>query len=67
MTVVYNHDISADLVINLDETPLSYVSPVKHTFNFEGAKNVPEKTLMTNVKLLLYLQSVQPVNFYQCN
>ena len=41
--VVYNHDIPADLVINLDQTPLSYVSPEKYTFNFKGAKNVPIK------------------------
>ena len=43
LTVVYNHDIPADLVINLDQTPLSCVSPGKYTFNFKGAKNVPIK------------------------
>ena len=37
------HDISAPLVINLDQTPLSYVSPEKYTFSFKGAKNVPIK------------------------
>ena len=42
-TVVYDHDIPADLIINLDQTPLSYVSPRKYTFNFKGAKNVPIK------------------------
>ena len=41
--MVYNHDIPADLAINLDQTPLSYVSPGKYTFNFKGAKNVPIK------------------------
>ena len=42
-TVIYNHDIPAHLVINLDQRPLSYVSPRKCTFNFKGAKNVPIK------------------------
>ena len=41
--MVYNHDIPADLVINLDQTPLSYVSPGKYTFNFKGAKNALTK------------------------
>ena len=41
--MVYNHDIPADLVINLDQTPLSYVSPGKYTFNFKGAKNTLTK------------------------
>ena len=36
-------DVPADLVINLDQTPISYVSPVKYTFNFKGSKNVPRK------------------------
>ena len=39
-TVVYKHDISVDLVINLYQTLLSCVSPGKYTFNFKGAKNV---------------------------
>ena len=33
----------AEQIINLDQTPLSYVSPGKHTFNSKGAKNVPVK------------------------
>ena len=41
LAVVYNHDIPADLVINLDLTPPSYVFPGKYTFNFKGAKKVP--------------------------
>ena len=44
-TVLYNHDIPADLVINLDQTPLSYVSPGKYTFIFKGAKNVLIKSV----------------------
>ena len=39
----FNHDIPADLLINLDQTPLSYVSHGKYTFNSKGAKNVPLK------------------------
>ena len=33
--VVYDHDILSDLIINLDQELLSYVSPGKHTFNLE--------------------------------
>ena len=42
-TYVYDHDIPTDLIINLDQTPLSYVSPGKYTFNIKGAKHVPTK------------------------
>ena len=38
---ISEHDIPTSLVINLDQTPLSYVSPGKYTFSFKGAKNVP--------------------------
>ena len=31
---ISEHDISTSLVINLDQTPLSYVSPGKCTFSF---------------------------------
>ena len=40
MTVSF---IPADLIINLDQTPLSYISPGKYTFNMKGAKHVPVK------------------------
>ena len=40
-TYVHDHDIPTDLIINLDQTPLSYVSPGKYTFNMKGAKHVP--------------------------
>jgi len=40
-TVVCEHDIPASLIVNLDQTPLSYVSPGKYTFSFKGSKNVP--------------------------
>ena len=42
-TAVYYHDIASDLIINLDQTPLFYVSPAKYTFNLKEAKNVPIK------------------------
>ena len=32
-TVVYNHDIPPDPAINLDQTPLSYVSPGKYIYS----------------------------------
>ena len=67
-TVVYNQNIPAELVINLDQTPLSFVSPGKYTFNFEGAKNVPIKGVDYKRQItVIHLRSVQQVNFYQCN
>ena len=38
---VKEHYIPGDLVITLDQTPLSYVSPGKYTFHQRGVKNVP--------------------------
>ena len=32
-----------ELILNLDQTPLSYVSPGKYTFNPKGAETVPIK------------------------
>ena len=42
-TEILEHDIPAPFVVNLDQTPLSYVSLGKYTFSFKGAKNVPIK------------------------
>ena len=41
--VVLKHDIPLDLVFNLDQTPLSYVSPGKYTFCLKGSTTVPIK------------------------
>ena len=41
--VVLEHDIPLDLVLNLDQTPLSYVSPGKYTFCLKGSRTVPIK------------------------
>ena len=38
-----DHDIPLELVLNLDQTPLSYVSPGKYTFDLKGSKKVPIK------------------------
>ena len=42
-TIIEDHDIPKDLILNLDQTPLSYVSPAKYTFSPKGAKAVPIK------------------------
>ena len=42
-TIIEDHDIPKELILNLDQTPLSYVSPGKYTFNPKGAKTVPIK------------------------
>ena len=41
--VVLKHDIQPDLVLNLDQTPLFYVSPDKYTFCLKGSTTVPIK------------------------
>ena len=40
---VYDHDIPKRLIFNIDQTPLSYVSPGKCTFHAKGAPHVPIK------------------------
>ena len=34
--VILDHDVPPALVLNLDQTPLSYVSPGKYTFSSKG-------------------------------
>ena len=41
--IVYNHDIPGDLIIDLDQISLSYMSPDKYTLDKRAAKNVPKK------------------------
>ena len=41
--VIFEHDILKELIINLDQTPLSYVSPGKYTFDVKGVETVPIK------------------------
>ena len=40
---VLEYDIPTSLLVKLDQTPFSYVSPGKYTFSFRGAKDVPIK------------------------
>ena len=42
-TAISSHDIPNFIVLNIDQTPLSYVSPGRCTFSFKGLKNVPIK------------------------
>ena len=37
------HDIPKDLVLNVDQTPLSYITVGNNTLEYEGAKSVPVK------------------------
>ena len=41
--IILNHDIPLDLVLNLDQTHLSYASPGKYTFCLKGTATVPIK------------------------
>ena len=43
--VILDHDVPSALVLNLDQTPLSYVFPGKYTFSSKGSKSVPIKGL----------------------
>ena len=46
--VVYEHDIPSELIINLDQTPLSHISPGKYTFNIKGTeKGIDDKRQIT--------------------
>ena len=42
---IQNNDIPPDLVINVDQTPLCYVSPQKYAFHFKESKCVPVKEI----------------------
>ena len=43
--VIQDSDILLDLVTNLVQTPLCYVSPGKYTFHFKRSKHVPVKVV----------------------
>ena len=45
---VSDHDISLELVLNPDQTPLSYVSPGKYTFDLKGLKKIPVLSTINN-------------------
>ena len=42
-TAISSHDIRNFLVLNIDQTPLPYVSPGQYTFSFKRSKNAPIK------------------------
>ena len=42
-TAVSDHHIPMELVLNLDQTPMSYVLPGKYTFDLKGSRTVPIK------------------------
>ena len=40
---IFHHDIPKELMVNLDQTGLSYIRPGKYTFDVKGVKTVPIK------------------------
>ena len=42
-TAISSHDIPNFLILNIDQTPLSYVSPGQYTFSFKESNNVSIK------------------------
>ena len=49
--LVLEHYIPPDLLLNLDQTPLSYVSLGKYTFSIKGWTNVPIKGLDDEIQI----------------
>ena len=43
LNFILDHDVPSALVLNLDQIPLSYVSPGKYTFSSKGSRSVPIK------------------------
>ena len=43
LSAISSHDIPKFLSLNIDQTPLSYVSPGQCAFSFKGSKNIPIK------------------------
>ena len=64
-SAVYNHDIPKELIINLDQTPLSHVSPDKYTFALQGSSNLLIKGVDDKRKSTL--QFVLWETFFQCS
>ena len=44
-SIIEEHDIPKELILNPDQTPLSYVSPERQTFDSKDAKTVPIKVI----------------------
>ena len=49
--IIEDYDIPKELILNLDQTSLSYVSPGKYTFNLKGAKTVLNKGINDKRKI----------------
>ena len=47
---IFYHDIPKELIVNLNQTPLSYVSPGKYIFDVKVLKPFLLKVLITNVR-----------------
>ena len=56
-SIIEEHDIPKELILNLDQTSLSHVFPGKYTFNPKGAKTVLNKGIDDKRKALQHSQS----------
>ena len=68
-SIIEEHDIPKELILNLDQTPLSYVSPGKYTFNLKGAKAVPikgidDKRQITLTFTISMTEKFLPIQFF---
>ena len=66
-TLIKWHDIPKDLVLNFDQTPLSYITVGNNTLEFEGAKSVPVKVKGKGKQITNLLLFLPLTDFYRCN
>ena len=59
-----DYDIPSELVLNLDQTPLSYVPAEKYTFSSRGSKNVPIKGLNDKRQIMATFVVTATVSFF---
>ena len=66
-SIIEEHDIPKELILNLDQTPLSYVSPGKYTFNPNGARTVPIKRIYDKRQITATFTVSMTESFCQSN
>ena len=66
-SIIEEHDIPKELILNLDQTPLSYVSPGKYTFNPNGARTVPIKRIYDKRQITATFTVSMTESFFQSN
>ena len=63
--VTDDYDIPIDLIVVLDQTPLSYASPHKYTVNPSGAKTVPNSQITAMFAVTMTCKSLPVQVIYE--